>query len=100
MEVKDLKERGDTINKIMGQILEDMTKASRERIEKYQVNPDNVENDEESQNLEEARERGDWLFIFEAVLHIQLYLSVRLQQVTLRKSASRRAELGRLCFHH
>ena len=46
----------------MGQILEDMTKASRERIEKYQVNPDNVENDEESQNLEEARERGDWLY--------------------------------------
>ena len=51
----------------MGQILEDKTKASRERIETYQqVNPNNVENDEESQNLKEARERGDWLFIFEA----------------------------------
>ena len=49
----------------MGQILEDMTKASSERIEKYQVNPDNVENEEESQNLEQARERGDWLFIFQ-----------------------------------
>ncbi len=33
-------------------------------------------------------------------LHIRLYLSVRLRQVTLRQSASRRAELGRLCFHH
>ena len=32
----------------MGQILEDMTKASSERIEKYQVNPDNVENEERS----------------------------------------------------
>ena len=35
--------RVDTINKIMGQILEDMTKTSRERIEKYQKNPDEVE---------------------------------------------------------
>ena len=34
LEVKDLKERGDTVNKIMGKILEDMTKASREKIEK------------------------------------------------------------------
>ena len=29
LEVKDLKERGDTVNKIMGQILEDMTKTKR-----------------------------------------------------------------------
>ena len=35
LEVKDLKERKDTINKIMGEILEDMTKASRDKIEKY-----------------------------------------------------------------
>ena len=35
LEVKDFKERKDTILKIMGEVLEDMTKASRERIEKY-----------------------------------------------------------------
>ena len=39
LEVKDLKERGDTVNKIMGKILEDMTKASREKIEKYHKEP-------------------------------------------------------------
>ena len=32
LEVKDLKGRKDTINKIMGEILEDMTKASRDKI--------------------------------------------------------------------
>ena len=31
----DLKERRDTINKITGEILEDMTKTSRDKIEKY-----------------------------------------------------------------
>ena len=51
LEVKDLKERGDTINKIMGQILEDMTKTSQERIEKYRKNPGEVEEEEETQNL-------------------------------------------------
>ena len=37
LEVKDLKERKDTINKIVGEIIEDMTKASRGKIEKYSV---------------------------------------------------------------
>ena len=83
LEVKDLKERGDTINKIMGQILEDMTKASNERIEKYQVNPDDVENDEESQNLEEARERGDWLFIFEAARETHMFQGATTDRVLL-----------------
>ena len=30
LEVKDLKERGDTISRLMGEILEDMTKSLRE----------------------------------------------------------------------
>ena len=37
LEVKDLKERKDTINKIMGEILKDMTRASRDKIEKIKV---------------------------------------------------------------
>ena len=60
-----------------------VTKASRERIEKYQVNPDNVENDEESQNLEEARERGDWLFIFEAARETHMFQGATTDRVLL-----------------
>ena len=63
-----MKERKDTINKIMGEILEDMTKASRDKIEKYSV----LHDEEETQTLEEARERGDWLFIFEAARETHL----------------------------
>ena len=62
LEVKDFKERKDTILKIMGEVLEDMTKASRERVEKY------VKELAEGQNpallatdLDRAREIGDWL---------------------------------------
>ena len=47
----------------MGQILEDMTKISCERIEKYQKNQDEVEDEEGTQNPVEARERGDWLYL-------------------------------------
>ena len=83
LEVKDLKERGDTINKIMGQILEDMTKTSRERIEKYEKNPDEVENEEETQNLEEARERGAWLFIFEAARETHMFQGITTDRVQL-----------------
>ena len=41
-----------------------MTKASREKIERYMANAENAEAEEETMNLEEARENGDWLFIF------------------------------------
>ena len=67
-----MKERKDTINKIMGEILEDMTKASRDKIEKYSVPVEDMEDEEETQTLEEARERGDWLFIFEAARETHL----------------------------
>ncbi len=63
--VKDQRERKDTIGKIMGAVLEDMTKSSRERIEKFRRELED-EGDEGTRTLEEARERGDWLFIFEA----------------------------------
>ena len=43
-----------------------MTMASRDNIEKYSVPVEHMEDEEETQTLEEARERGDWLFIFEA----------------------------------
>ena len=58
LEVKDIKERGDTVNKIMGEVLEDMTKTSRDRIEKYAKEPlDDEELDAlETHTLDEARE--------------------------------------------
>ena len=68
LEVKDLKERKDTINKITGKILEDMTKASRDKIEKYSFPIEHMEDEEETQTLE----RGDWLFIFEAARETHL----------------------------
>ena len=51
LEVKDLKERKDNIN-----INKDMTKASRDKIEKYSVPVEDMEDEEETQTLEETRE--------------------------------------------
>ena len=61
LEVKDIKERGDTVNKIMGEISEEMTKTSRDRIEKYAKEPlDDEELDAlETHMLDEARERAE-----------------------------------------
>ena len=42
-----------------------MSKSSRDRIEKYRRECIDEE-DEDSIDLDEARERGDWLFIFYA----------------------------------
>ena len=74
-----------------------MTKASRERIEKYQVNTDNVENDEESQNLEEARERGDWLFIFEAARETHMFQGATTDRVLLYEKQESPATFYRTC---
>ena len=48
LEVKDLKERKDNIN-----INKDMTKASGDKIEKYSVPVEDMEDEEETQTLEE-----------------------------------------------
>ena len=53
---------GDTINKIMGEILEDMTMASREKIEKYTAPIGGAEEEENTMNLE-SRDNGDWVFL-------------------------------------
>ena len=76
LETKALQERLDTIGKLMGDVLEDLTKASLDKIEKY-VKPEAEEPEGAPEGapvpaprpvrtLEEARQRGDWLFIFEA----------------------------------
>ena len=78
LETKALQERLDTIGKLMGDVLEDLTKASLDKIEKY-VKP--VAEEPEGApapeprpvtTLEEARQRGDWLFIFEAARETHL----------------------------
>ena len=75
METKVLQERQDTISKLIGDVLEDLTKASLDMIEKN-VNPAVVApvvaaaEEEEApaaapepdRTLEMARQRGDWLF--------------------------------------
>ena len=60
LEVKDIKDRGDTVKKIMGEVLEVMTKTSRDRIEKYAEEPlDDEELDAlETHTLDEERTRG------------------------------------------
>ena len=55
LETKVLQERQDTISKLMGDILENLTKASLDKIEKY-VKPASAP----------EPVRGDWPFIFEA----------------------------------
>ena len=74
LEVKDLKERKDNIGKIMGEVLEDMTKTSRDRVEKYvKVIEEGDENEGLATTLDEARELGDWLFIFEAARETHMF---------------------------
>ena len=75
LEVKDFKERKDTIIlKIMGEVLEEMTKASRERIEKYVKELAEGENPAiMATTLDRAREIGDWLFVFEAARETHMF---------------------------
>ena len=84
LETKDLKERKDTIGKIMGEVLEDMSKASRDRVEKYVKV---LEADEDGEGLattlDEAREIGDWLFIFEAAHDTHLFQGAEEDKVLL-----------------
>ena len=96
LEVKDLKERRDTINKIMGEILEDMTRASREKIEKYTAPIGGAEEEENTMNLEEARENGDWLFIFLAARETHLFQGIADDPVMDPEPPPLGSEVGRL----
>ena len=73
LEVKDLKERRDTINKIMVAVLEDMTKSWRDMVEKYQLPLAEFEEADDTVTVREARENGDWLFILKAAKETHLY---------------------------
>ena len=42
-----------------------------------------MENEDESQNLEEARERGDWLFIFDAARETHMFQGATTDRVLL-----------------
>ena len=85
LEVKDLKERGDTVNKIMGKILEDMTTRPQEKYHKEPPEPveGEEEDDEGPLTLEEAREVGDWLFIFEAARETHMIQGVTNDRVLM-----------------
>ena len=60
----------------MGEILEDMTRASREKIEKYTAPIGGAEEEENTMNLEEVPENGDWPFIFLAARETHLFQGV------------------------
>ena len=71
LKVKEIKDMKDTVSVLMGAILEDMTKASRDKIEKYHF--ERGEDEEGASTLEEARVSGDWLYIFEAARRTHLH---------------------------
>ncbi len=71
LQVKEIKEMRDTVSVLMGAILEDITKNSRDRIEKYRL--ERGEGEEGATTLDEARVMGDWLYIFEAARATHLY---------------------------
>ena len=54
LEVKDSKERRDTINKVMGEILEDMTKTSRDKMGKCMKSIETAEEEEETQTEQDC----------------------------------------------
>ena len=91
LEVKDIKERADTVSKIMGEVLEDMTKTSRERIEKFRREPQG-EDDEDALTLDEARERGDWLFIFYAARETHIFQGVGEDRILLYEKQEQEKE--------
>ena len=71
LEVKEIRERRDTVSVLMGKILEDMSKTSREKIEKYRM--ERPEEEAGATTLEEARIMEDWLYILEAARLTHLY---------------------------
>ena len=58
LEVKEIRERRDTVSVL--KILEDMSKTSREKIEKYCM--ERPEGEAGATTLEEVRIMGDWLY--------------------------------------
>ena len=67
-QVKELMKRDSLVRNLIGSILADMTEESRRIVEAWEkVLPEGQEPDPfEAVNIHQARERGDWLFVFEA----------------------------------
>ena len=81
----------------MGKILEDMTKTSREKIEKYHKEPPEPvkgeeEEDEGPLTLEEVREVGYWLFIFEAARETHMFQGVTNDRVLMYEKQEQKKE--------
>ena len=53
-----------------------MTKSSRDKVEKYMLPIAEVEEVDDTMNVKEAQENGDWLFIFKAARETHLYQGV------------------------
>ena len=96
LEVKAFKERGDTKSKIMGEVMEDMTRASRDRIEKFIMQE--AEDEDEPRTLEDAREQGDWLFVFQAARETHMFQGITEDRVLMmyEKQEQEREYLARM----
>ena len=79
LKIKEMDQRKSTVLNLIGTILGDMTKDSRLKVEEYvhQLEEDEVQANNEAVNIEEARVRLDWLFIFQAARNTHLLYGVQ-----------------------
>jgi hypothetical protein len=79
--------RKNMITKLMGQVMADMTSESRCMVMKWVRNENKDENDPESalkaDNIEEAYEKYDWLFVFEAALVTHMHADCNVDETTI-----------------
>jgi hypothetical protein len=75
------------ITKLMGQVIADMTSESRHMVMKWVRNEKEDENDPESalkaDNIEEAYEKYDWLFVFEAAMVTHMHADWNVDETTI-----------------
>jgi len=71
----------------MGQVMTDMTSESRRMVMKWVRNEKKDENDPESamkaDNIEEAYEKYDWLFVFEAAMVTHMHADCNVDETTI-----------------
>jgi hypothetical protein len=79
--------RKNMITKLMGQVMADMTSESRCMVMKWVRNEKKDENDPESalkaDNIEEAYEKYDWLFAFEAAMVTHMHADCNVDKTTI-----------------
>jgi hypothetical protein len=79
--------RKNMITKLMGQVMADMTSESRRMVMKWArmeaKDPKDPESALKADTIEEAHEKYDWLFIFEAAMVTHLHADCTVDETTL-----------------